>query len=78
MTPHGVVANEIRLLHAFGLSPESALASGSWIARDYLGLPGIEVGQQADLVIFPDDPREDLAVLDHPSLIMRAGSLVRP
>ena len=76
MTPHGVVANEIRLLHAFGLPAEAALASGSWIARDFLGLPGIEVGQPADLVIFPDDPREDLSVLDHPSLIMRAGALI--
>ncbi len=76
MTPHGVVADEIRLLHAFGLPAEAALASGSWIAREYLGLPGIEFGQPADLVIFPGDPREDLSVLDHPSVIMRAGALV--
>ncbi len=73
MNPHGVVAQEIRLLHRFGLPAEAALAAGSWEARAYLGLPGIEVGAPADLVVFPDDPREDLAVLDHPSLILLGG-----
>ncbi|MEX2622957.1 MAG: amidohydrolase family protein [Acidimicrobiia bacterium] len=77
MNPHGVVAREIRLLHSFGLSPTAALAAGSWDARKYLGLPGIEKGAPADLVIFPDDPRGDLAVLDHPALILLRGELVR-
>lgn len=77
MNPHGVVAQEIRLLHAFGLPGEAALAAGSWDARTYLGLPGVETGAPADLVIFPDDPRGDLAVLDHPALILLGGELVR-
>jgi len=77
MNPHGVVAREIRLLHTFGMPPDAALAAGSWDARTYLGLPGIEIGAPADLVIFPDDPRGDLAVLDHPSLILLGGELVR-
>lgn len=75
MNPHGVVAREIRLLHSFGLPLDAALAAGSWDARTYLGLPGIEIGAPADLVIFPDDPREDLAVLDHPALILLGGEL---
>jgi imidazolonepropionase-like amidohydrolase len=78
MTPHGVVAQEIRLLHAFGLPARDALAAGSWESRTYLGLPGIEVGARADLVVFPDDPREDLSVLDHPSLILLGGRTVGP
>jgi imidazolonepropionase-like amidohydrolase len=77
MTPHGVVAWEIRLLHSFGLPADVALAAGSWDARTYLGLPGIEIGAPADLVIFPDDPRDDLAVLDHPSLILLGGKPIR-
>lgn len=76
MNPHGVVAREIRLLHAFGLPATVALGAGSWDARDYLGLPGIEIGAPADLVVFPDDPREDLAVLDHPSLVLLRGRRV--
>jgi imidazolonepropionase-like amidohydrolase len=71
-----VVAREIRLLHAFGLPATVALGAGSWDARDYLGLPGIETGAPADLVVFPDDPREDLTVLDHPSLVLLRGRQV--
>jgi imidazolonepropionase-like amidohydrolase len=77
MTPHGVVADEIRLLHTFGLPATAALGAGSWDARDYLGLPGIQVGAPADLVVLPDDPREDLIVLDHPSLVLLRGHRVR-
>ncbi len=77
MNPHGVVAQEIRLLHSFGLPAAAALATGSWEARAYLGLPGIEVGAPADMVVFPDDPRGDLAILDHPSLILLSGQQVR-
>jgi imidazolonepropionase-like amidohydrolase len=76
MNPHGVVAREIRLLHSFGLSHAAAMAAGCWDARTYLGLPGIEIGAPADLVIFPDDPRGDLAVLDHPALILLGGELI--
>jgi hypothetical protein len=54
MVPHGVVAEEIRLLAAAGLSPFDALAAGSWEARSYLGLPVIEEGAPADLVVYPD------------------------
>lgn len=76
MTPHGVVAREIRLLHAFGLPAEAALAAGSWEARRFLGLPGLDVGAPADLVVLPDDPREDLTVLDHPRLVVLRGNPV--
>ena len=78
MNPHGVVAREIRLLHSFGLPADAALAAGSWDARTYLGLPGVEPGAPADLVIFPDDPRGDLALLDHPALILIGGQHVQP
>ena len=73
MVPHGVVGTEIRLLAAAGLSARDALAAGSWEARRYLGLPLIEEGAPADLVIYPDDPTEDFDVLGHPSLVMLGG-----
>lgn len=75
MVPHGIVASEIRLLAAAGLPVRDALAAGSWEARRYLGLPLIEDGAPADLVIYPDDPTEDLSVLAHPSLIMIGGKV---
>ena len=72
---HGLVASEIALLRDAGLSDEAALAAGSWAARAWLGLPGIEEGGPADLVVFPDDPREDPDALRRPSLILLRGTV---
>jgi len=55
------------------MSPEQALGAGSWLARTYLGLPGISEGAPADLVVFPDDPREDVQALRRSSLILLDG-----
>lgn len=73
MVPHGVVSQEIGMLAAAGLSPTDALAAGSWEARRYLGLPLIEEGAPADLVVYPDDPTQDLDVLGDPALVMLGG-----
>ncbi len=70
LVPHGLIAQEIRLLIAAGLPQETALAAGSWEARRYLGLPCIEEGAPADITAYPDDPRDDLEVVSHPSLRM--------
>jgi imidazolonepropionase-like amidohydrolase len=76
MVAHGTIAHEIALLLAAGLSPHTALGAGSWEARAWLGLPGIEEGAPADLVAYRNDPREDLTELGRPALIMRAGRVV--
>ncbi|HEX5501368.1 MAG TPA: amidohydrolase family protein, partial [Thermomicrobiales bacterium] len=76
MGPHGMVREEIGRLLAAGLSPVAALAAGSWIARRYLGLPGLEEGAPADVVGYPDDPRGDPAVLARPSLRILDGQLL--
>ncbi len=74
--PHGMIRHEIELLRAGGLSTTAALATGSWIAREWLGLPGIEEGAPADLVAFRDDPREDLSVLAAPDVIVLDGQVI--
>jgi imidazolonepropionase-like amidohydrolase len=73
---HGRVADEIRALHAAGLPAEAALAAGSWAARSWLGLPGIEEGAEADLVVYEADPREDLDALRRPQRMVLRGRLV--
>jgi len=75
MGPHGMIREEIRHLADAGLRPEAALAAGSWEARRFLGLPGLEEGAPADLVAYPDDPRRNLGVLAHPSLRILDGRL---
>jgi imidazolonepropionase-like amidohydrolase len=76
MVPHGLVAAEISLLLAAGLSPEQALGAGSWSARTYLGLPGLEEGAPADIVAYADDPRADVEVLRRPVFVMLDGRRV--
>ncbi|HLF41624.1 MAG TPA: amidohydrolase family protein [Acidimicrobiia bacterium] len=77
MVIHGRVADEIAALHEAGLPAADALAAGSWSARSWLGLPGLEEGAPADLVVYDRDPRADLAVLREPAVIVLRGS-VRP
>jgi imidazolonepropionase-like amidohydrolase len=73
---HGLVADEIRALHAAGLPAEAALAAGSWAARDWLGLPCIEEGALADLVVYGTDPRADLESLQRPQRMVLRGRVV--
>ncbi|MEE6308405.1 amidohydrolase family protein [Plantactinospora veratri] len=75
--PHGRIADEVRALVAAGVPPHVALGAASWTARDYLGLPGLVPGAPADAVVYPDDPRDDLDRLDHPSAVLLRGRLVR-
>jgi imidazolonepropionase-like amidohydrolase len=73
---HGRVGDEIRALHAAGLPAERALAAGSWAAREWLGLPGLVEGAPADLIVYPADPRADLAVLAAPVVTVLRGRVV--
>lgn len=76
-TPHGQVAQEIRWLARAGLPAEAALGGGSWTARRWLGLPGLEEGAPADVVAYPTDPRQDLETLQEPVRVILRGRIVR-
>jgi imidazolonepropionase-like amidohydrolase len=73
---HGVIADEVRALHAAGLPAAAALAAASWGARQWLGLPCIEEGAPADVVVYDSDPRADLDTLCRPGLTLVRGALV--
>jgi imidazolonepropionase-like amidohydrolase len=73
---HGRVADEVRALHGAGLPAEAALAAASWSARAWLGLPCIEEGAPADLVVYDADPRTDLGVLRRPQRMILRGRVV--
>jgi imidazolonepropionase-like amidohydrolase len=77
MGPHGTVWQEVVRLFEAGIGWERSLGGGSWIAREWLGLSGIEEGAPADLVGFLEDPREDPSVLARPVLIVLDGTIVR-
>ena len=74
---HGQAAEEMLLLHEAGLPAAEVLASASWRARAWLGFPGLVEGGLADLVVYPADPRAELAVVRHPQRIVLRGRVVR-
>jgi imidazolonepropionase-like amidohydrolase len=74
--PHGRIVDEVRALAAAGVPAHDALAAASWAARAYLGLPGLVDGAPADVVVYAEDPRSDLAQLDHPTAVVLRGRLL--
>jgi imidazolonepropionase-like amidohydrolase len=74
--PHGLVAQEAAELVTAGLTPSEALCAGVWGAREWLGRPGLEEGADADLVVYAEDPREDIGVLGHPQQVVLRGRTV--
>lgn len=77
MILNGRIAEEIRALADLGMPADRALAAGSWAARAWLGLAGLEEGAPADVVVYDTDPRADLAVLAAPARIVLRGRVVR-
>jgi imidazolonepropionase-like amidohydrolase len=73
---HGRIADEVRALHSAGIPAEAALAAASWSARSWLGLPCIEEGAPADVVVYDADPRADLDTLGRPRHIVLRGRVV--
>ncbi|MGE9807838.1 MULTISPECIES: amidohydrolase family protein [unclassified Janibacter] len=75
--PHGLVAQECALLVQAGLTPTEALDAATWSARSWLGRPGLDEGEDADLLVLEADPRVDVATLAAPKHIVLRGRVVR-
>jgi imidazolonepropionase-like amidohydrolase len=74
---HGLAAEEMLLLHEAGIPAADVLRSASWGAREWLGFPGLVEGGLADLVVYPEDPRQDLRVVRAPRRIVLRGRVVK-
>ena len=74
--PHGQIAAECAQLVRAGVPVTAVVAAATWAARDFLGRPGIAEGAPADLVVYPEDPRQDIAVLAHPTAVIRGGRVI--
>jgi len=73
--PHGLVAAEVAELVAAGLPRLAALDAACWGARVWLRRPGLVEGESADLVVYPDDPRDDVGVLAQPRAVVLRGQV---
>lgn len=72
---HGRIADECAELVAAGIPAADVVAAASWRAREYLGFGGVVEGSSADLVVYPEDPREDIEVLRHPTAVVLRGEV---
>lgn len=73
--PHGLLPDELELMAQVG-GAEFALGAASWRAREWLGAEGLAEGASADLVVFADDPRQNLGVVREPVAIVLRGRVV--
>ncbi len=73
--PHGLVADEVAELAKAGLPATEALSAACWDARRWLGRPLLDEGAPADLVVYDEDPRADLAVLAAPRRVLLRGRM---
>ena len=74
---HGCLHEEIRAMVDMGLPAEYVLGAASWRGRGWLGWNAtLEEGAPADFVVYPRDPRTDLAVLAEPARVVLRGSVV--
>jgi imidazolonepropionase-like amidohydrolase len=74
--PHGLIRDEIRALVGAGIPQPEVIAQASWRGRAWLGLPGLEEGAPADLVVYDTDPRADLAAVMNPRRMLLRGTVV--
>lgn len=75
---HGLVAQECAEMVRAGVPDRDVVAAASWRTRAYLGLPDLVDAATADLVVYPDDPRDDVAVLGAPTAVVLRGVIVAP
>ncbi len=76
--PHGMLPAEVAEMVRAGVPAADAVAAASWRTRSYLGRPSIEEGAPADVVVYPADPRVDVAVLANPRSVVLRGAIVSP
>ena len=74
--PHGLVATEVAELARAGLPPPRRSTRPAGVPAPGSAGPGLEEGAEADLVVYPQDPLEDLAALATPSRVVLRGRTV--
>lgn len=73
---HGRLPDEAAELVRAGLPAADVVAAASWRTRAWLGVPSLEEGAPADLVVYPADPRQDVRVLAAPRAVVLRGARV--
>ena len=68
VSPHGVNAQEFKLLVDHGMTPAAALRAATAAAAELLGIDKpigtLEAGKEADLIAVPGDPLADITATE--------------
>ncbi|MFC7458763.1 amidohydrolase family protein [Brachybacterium sp. GCM10030267] len=73
---HGIIHDELDELSRAGLTGTEILEASAWAPRRFLGVPGLEDGAPADLLVLPRDPRSDHTALRERSAIVLGGRVL--
>ena len=79
--PHGDNGKQFAVMVRFGLQPIDAIRSATSNAAQALGREAdvgtLTVGRYADIVAVAGDPTRDVALLERPVAVIKAGKRVR-
>lgn len=74
---HGIIHDELDELARAGLTGTQILQAAAWEPREFLGVPGLEDGSPADLLVAQHDPRTDHRTLRDLTAVVLAGQVVK-
>lgn len=74
--PHGSLPAELARWVAGGIPAADVVALATWRARDFLGAGTLGEGEPADLVVYDNDPRDDITALARPRAVVLRGAVV--
>ena len=73
----GIVESELQAMAQAGMTPLQIIAAGTWTPATWWGLETLgtlEVGNQASLLIVPNNPLDDASILASPSQVWIDGA----
>ncbi|MGD0525583.1 MAG: amidohydrolase family protein [Polyangiaceae bacterium] len=81
MALHGKNARELSYLVKAGMTPEQALRAATSTAASLMAWEAkvgtVAPGAYADVIALKKDPRNDVAALEHPSVVIKGGAVAR-
>ena len=79
--PMDAVKNEIIKFVHWGMTPEQALAAGTSLAAEALGVEAdigvLSEGKRADVIVLAGDPIADIEAIDQVKIVVKDGTIVR-
>ncbi len=81
VSPHGLNAQEFKLMVDHGMSPAAALRAATQSAADLLGLGKtigtLEAGKQADVIAVSGDPLANIQAMESVRFVMKGGAVAK-